>query len=360
MRIAVDAMGGDHAPEAPVRAAVAAAVASGGGVTLVGPVERLRPLLGRDGERAATCGLLELVPASEVIGPDESPVAALRQKKDSTIAVGLRLVKDKRAAAFVSAGSTGALMAGAFREFGRIRGVPRPALATPFPSLGPAGREVLFLDLGASADARPEHLRAHAVMGSVYAAKVMGRPNPRVGLLSNGTEPAKGSELVKEAHRLMVETPGLNFAGNIEGRDVFAGVVDVVVTDGFTGNVVTKAVEGLVEGLFGVMKQEFVRGWRGKVGALLLVPAFRSVKRRLDYAEYGGAPFLGLAGACVKCHGRSNATAIGNGIKVARRYLDGRVIELISDQLSLLAGPTIGGPPAEDTGRGAGQEGGGG
>lgn len=351
-------MGGDNAPEAPVRAAVAAAAAAAGGITLVGPVERVRPLLGQEGERAMDRGLLGLVPASEVIGPDEPPVAALRQKKDSTIVVGLRLVKDSRADAFVSAGSTGALMAGAFREFGRIRSVPRPALAAPFPSLGPAGHEVLFLDLGANADARPEHLRAHAVMGSVYAAKVMGRLNPRVGLLSNGTEPAKGSELVKEAHRLMAETPGLNFAGNVEGRDIFGGAVDVVVTDGFTGNVVTKVVEGLVEGLFGVMKQEFVRGLRGKIGALLLVPSFRSVKRRLDYTEYGGAPFLGLARACIKCHGTSNARAIGNGINVARRYLDGRVIELISDQLALLAGSASGGPLAEDTGLGAGPEGG--
>jgi len=339
MRIAVDVLGGDHAPEAPVRAAVQS-VAAGNDLTvlLVGPRESIEPWLARDGEEAVAKGLIELVAASEVISPDEPPVAALRQKKDSTIVVGLRLVREKRADAFVSAGSTGALMAGAFRQFGRIHGVPRPALATPFPSLGPGGREVLFLDLGANADARPEHLRAHAVMGSIYAERVLGRVSPKVGLLSNGAEAAKGSELVKAAHRLMAETPGLNFAGNVEGRDIFSGALDVIVTDGFTGNVVTKTVEGLVEGLFSVMKQEFTRGLRGKVGALLLVPAFRSVKGRLDYTEYGGAPFLGLAGACVKCHGSSNAKAIRNGIQVARRYLEGRVIEVISDQLSALPG----------------------
>lgn len=341
MRIAVDAMGGDHSPEAPVKAAVDAALAHGKGggpvIILVGPGDRIRPLLGPGGEQALADGRLELVPASEVIGPDEPPVAALRHKKDSTIVVGLGLVRDRAADAFVSAGSTGALMAGAFKYFGRIRGVPRPALATPFPSLGPGRREVLFLDLGANSDARPEHLRAQAVMGSVYAEKVLGRFSPRVGLLSNGTEPNKGSELVKAAHRLMAETAGLNFVGNIEGRDIFSGTVDVVVTDGFTGNVVTKAMEGLVEGLFTVMKQEFTRGLRGKIGALLLVPAFRSVKRRLDYTEYGGAPFLGLAGACVKCHGSSDARAIANGIAVARRFVEGRVIELISEQLSALS-----------------------
>jgi glycerol-3-phosphate acyltransferase PlsX len=339
MRIAVDVLGGDHAPEAPVRAAVQS-VAAGNDLTvlLVGPRESIEPWLARDGEEAVAKGLIELVAASEVITPDEPPVAALRRKKDSTIVVGLRLVREKRADAFVSAGSTGALMAGAFRQFGRIHGVPRPALATLFPSLGPGGREVLFLDLGANADARPEHLRAHAVMGSVYAERVLGRVSPRVGLLSNGAEAAKGSELVKAAHRLMTETPGLNFVGNVEGRDIFSGALDVVVTDGFTGNVVTKTVEGLVEGLFSVMKQEFTRGLRGKVGALLLVPALRSVKGRLDYTEYGGAPFLGLAGACVKCHGSSNAKAIRNGIQVARRYLEGRVIEVISDQLSALPG----------------------
>ncbi len=342
MRIAVDAMGGDLAPAAPVAAAIQAVREGGAGegltVLLVGPVERLEGLLGPDGEAARRAGRLELVPASQVVGPEESPVAALRQKKDSSIVVGLKLVSEKRADAFVSAGSTGALLAGAFREFGRIRGIPRPALATPFPSLGPGGQPVLFLDLGANADARPEHVRAHAVMGSVYAQKVMGRARPRVALLSNGTEEGKGSELARAAHRLMAETPGLDFAGNIEGRDIFAGRVDVVVTDGFTGNVVTKVVEGLVEGLFGVMKQEFLRSTRGKVGALLLRPAFRAIKRRLDYTEYGGAPFLGLAGACVKCHGSSNARAIANGIGVARRYVEGRVIEIISDQVSSLAG----------------------
>lgn len=332
-------MGGDHYPEVPVRAAVAAAVEApeGDAIILVGPRDRIEPHLGPEGEKALAEGRLALVPASEVIGFDEPPVAALRRKKDSSILVGLNLVAEGAAAAFVSAGSTGALMAGAFQKFGRIRGVPRPALAALFPSLGTAGREVLFLDLGANSDALPEHLRALAVMGSVYVEKVLGRQSPRVGLLSNGTEPSKGSELVKAAHELMERTPGLNFAGNVEGRDIFAGVVDVVVTDGFTGNVVAKVVEGVVEGLFSVMKEEFTRSARGKVGALLLKPSFRSIKRRLDYSEYGGAPFLGLAGTCVKCHGSSNAKAITNGVAVARRFVQGRVIEIISEQLAAIA-----------------------
>jgi len=341
VRIALDVMGGDHAPAVPVEAAVTAALSTSADtglvLQLVGPEDRVKPLLGSRGDEALAGGWLELVPATEVIGMDEAPVAALRRKKDSTIVVGLRLVKEGLSDAFVSAGSTGALMAGAFREFGRIRGVPRPALATPFPSLAAGGREVLVLDLGANTDARPEHLRAYAVMASVYVETVLGRPNPAVGLLSNGTEPAKGSELVKAAYALMKDTPGLNFAGNVEGRDLFTGVVDVVVTDGFTGNVVAKAVEGVAEGLFSVMKDEFTRTLRGKVGAALLLPAFRRVKGRLDYAEYGGAPFLGLAGACIKCHGRSNVRAIINGLGVARRYVSGRVVDIISERLSAVA-----------------------
>jgi len=340
VRVALDAMGGDHCPDAPVRAAVAAAL-GGNGVTvlLVGPSGLLRPLVGPDGEKALERGCLELVEATEVIGQDEPPVTAVRQKKDSSIVVGLGLVRDKRADAFVSAGSTGALMAGAFRMFGRIRGVPRPALASVFPSLRPGGREFLYLDLGANADARPEHLRAYAVMASVYMEKVMGRPRPRVALLSNGTEAAKGNELTKAAHELMARTPGLNFVGNVEGRDVFSGEFDALVTNGFTGNVTMKLLEGVVEGLFGVMKTEFTRGLRGKAGALLLRPSLRAIKKRLDYAEYGGAPFLGVGAPCIKCHGSSNARAIEMGILAARRFTAGRVIDLISEQLSRLAAP---------------------
>ncbi len=339
MRIAVDAMGGDRSPEAPVEAAVSLAVSAEGSsrkIVLVGPQDRVRPLLGRAGEEALVHGRLELVSATEVIGPDEAPVAALRRKKDSTIVVGLDLVRAGRADAFVSAGSTGALMAGAFRAFGRIRGVPRPALATVFPSLAPGGREFLFLDLGANADARPEHLQAYGVMGAVYAEKVMGRTHPRVGLLNIGAEAAKGSEVARAAHALLAETPGLNFAGNVEGRDAVAGAVDVLITDGFTGNVVVKFLEGFAEGLFSLMKEEFGRTLRGKVGALLLLPSLRALKNRLDYTEYGGAPFLGVNGACIKCHGSSNARAIAQGIKVAERFVEGRMLELISEQVAVL------------------------
>ncbi len=350
MKIALDAMGGDKCPGAPVSAAVKAALergAEGRKIVLVGPVATIEPLLGPDGALARERGWLELKPADEVIGPEEHPVAALRQKKNSTISVGLDLVKDKTVEAFVSAGSTGALMAGAFRAFGRIRGVPRPALAGIFPSLAPGGRETLLLDLGANADARPEHLRAYAVMGAVYAEKVMGRQSPRVGLLSIGAEEAKGNALVKEAHRLMAETSGLDFAGNVEGRDLFAGRLDVVVTDGFTGNVVIKVVEGLVEGLFGVMKEEFLKSARGKVGALLLKSSFRAVKRRLDYSEYGGAPFLGVGGAAIKCHGTSGASAIVNGIGVAERFVSGHVIEIVSERLAELGDLAEGDSPEQ-------------
>lgn len=341
LRIAVDAMGGDRSPQAPVAAAAQRALAtgpSGTRVLIVGREEDIRSHWGTEGEEAARRGWLELVPASEAIGVDEAPVVALRQKPDASIVVGLRLVREGRADAFVSAGSTGALMAGAFRHFGRIPGVPRPALATVFPCLGPGGREFLLLDLGANVDARPEHLRAYGVMGAVYAEAVMGRPQPRVGLLNNGTESSKGNELTRSAHALLAETPGLSFAGNVEARDAMSGRVDVLVTDGFTGNIAIKLLEGVVEGLFAVMKDEFTSSLRGKLGALMLRPAFRAIKRRLDYAEYGGAPFLGLAGACIKCHGSSNVQALLNGLGVAERYVNGRVVQRVADQLAALGG----------------------
>lgn len=342
LRVAVDAMGGDRAPQAPVAAAASRALSvgpSGARVLIVGREDAIRTHWGTEGEEAARRGWLEVVPASEVIGSDEAPVAALRQKKDASIAVGLKLVREGRADALVSAGSTGALMAGSFRHFGRIPGVPRPALATVFPCLERGGREFLLLDLGANVDARPEHLRAYAVMGAIYAETVLGRVTPTVGLLNNGTEASKGNELTRTAHALLAETPGLDFAGNVEARDVMAGRVDVLVTDGFTGNIAIKLLEGVVEGLFGVMREEFGSSLRGKLGALLLRPSFRAIKGRLDYSEYGGAPFLGLAGACIKCHGSSNVRAIQNGMDVAERYVSGRVIERVSERLLSLGSP---------------------
>ncbi|MDQ7793713.1 MAG: phosphate acyltransferase PlsX [bacterium] len=318
MRIAVDAMGGDHAPGDIVEGSRQAVAAYGHTVLLVGRPEAL----GREPGEG-----LEVVPASEVIEFDEAPAMAIRKKKDSSIAVGLRLLKEGRADALVSAGSTGALMAGGLLMLGRLPGIERPALAGIMPGAG--GRGMLMLDLGAHTDAGPEHLCQWAIMGSIYAEKVMGIPSPRVGLANIGTEPSKGNEAVKAAYPRLAAS-GLNFAGNVEGRDIPACPVDVLVWDGFVGNIVLKYTEGLATSLFGLMKEEFTRGLVSRVGALMLLGAIQRVKARLDYSEHGGAPLLGIRGAVIKCHGSSRALAIKNGIRVAAGFAAAGVNQLIA------------------------------
>lgn len=317
MRIAVDAMGGDRAPDAPAAAALEARRTLGVRVVLVGPEAACRAALKRAGAGRGEGGGndLEVASAGEVIAPDEHPVRALRQKPGASIPVGVRLVQEGRADAFVSAGSTGALMAAALLGLGRIPGIDRPALTVVLPSL--QGPPTVFLDVGANADARPEHLLQFGIMGSIYAAEVLGRPRPRVGLLNIGAEPGKGSELYKAAYDRLAGA-GLEFVGNVEARDLPAGVADVVVADGFVGNVVLKHTEGLASTLFGALRQEFRRRPVTALGALLARPAFVALRRRMDYREHGGAPLLGIAGVVVKCHGSSDVTALTNGIRVAR------------------------------------------
>lgn len=324
MRVALDAMGGDYAPAAVVEGAVLAAREYGIEVALVGLEDAIRAQLIRHNTRGLK---LPIVPASETIEMYDHPVQAVRQKKDSSIVVGIRLVKDGEAAAFVSAGNTGACMAAAFFGLGRIPGIERPALATVFPTL--RGKCVL-VDVGANADCRPEHLLQFALMGSVYMERIFGVERPRVALLSIGEEETKGNQLVIEAHRLLANAP-LNFVGNVEGKDIPAGTADVVVCDGFVGNVVLKFGEGVAATLRAIMAEELTRTWWQKLAALALRSAFRRMYKRMDYAEYGGAPLLGVQGVVIVAHGRSNARAIKNALRVAKQAVEQGLVEHIRE-----------------------------
>jgi glycerol-3-phosphate acyltransferase PlsX len=277
-------------------------------VTLVGREDELRAALGRRGRKLP----IEIIHASEVIKMAEHPANAVRRKKDSSIVVGMRLVRAGEAAAFVSAGNTGAMLAAALLVLGRVRGYDRPAIGSWIPT--PRGR-TLLVDAGANADVRPQHLVGFARMGAAYL-QTSGVERPAVGLLSNGEEPTKGNALTLEAHALLSES-GLEFRGNVEGRDIPRGAVDVVVADGFTGNVALKAMEGAVELLLGIVREEVTRGLRSKLAALALRPAFRRVRARLDPNEEGGSPLLGANGVVFIAHGSSNALAIKNALRVA-------------------------------------------
>jgi len=327
VRIAVDAMGGDHAPDEVVLGAVAALEEMDDiEVCLVGQREEIEPRLPDQGRLAR----LSIVEAQEVISSDEEPVKAVRQKGNSSMMVGLRLVREKQVDALVSAGNTGALMAGALLTLGRLEGIQRPALGTLIPSV--KGRGVLLLDVGATVSVRPENLLQFAVMGSIYVNQALGITRPRVGLLNVGVEETKGNEVVKRAYCLLASS-NLNFVGNVEGRDIISGVADVIVCDGFVGNVVLKHTEGLAAALFTFFRREFKKSVRTKIGAYLLAPALRAVAGRLDYAEYGGAPLLGVNGICIKCHGSSRRRAIQNGIRVACRLVAGDLTSQIRSNL---------------------------
>ncbi len=320
--IALDAMGGDHAPGVAVEGAVSAAVDLGARILLVGRPDEVEPLLRRHN---APRGIV-VVEAPDVIAMDDHPAQAVRRKRDSSIVVGTRLVRDGQAAAFVSAGNTGALMAAALFELKRIRGVDRPALAAILPTLR---GKTLLIDVGANADCRPEHLAQFALMGSIYVQRVFGVVNPSVGLLSIGEEASKGNALVQQAYSLLAELP-ISFAGNVEGKDIPAGCADVVVCDGFVGNVVLKLSEGVATSLTEMIRQEIRRSWISRAAALGVLPALRRVRRRLDYAEYGGAPLLGVHGLSVAAHGRSNALAIKSAVRVAMRSMERDVVGHIS------------------------------
>jgi glycerol-3-phosphate acyltransferase PlsX len=329
MRIAVDAMGGDHAPQVNVDGAVAAAREFGIETLLVGRTAELTRLLEDSGY---TGGDIEILEAADVVEMDEHPVAALRKKRNSSIRVAANCVRDGRAAGLVSAGHTGAAMVAAKLFIGTIEGVDRPALATVLPNLT---GHCLLLDVGANPEAKTQHFKEFAVMGSIYAQLVFGKPSPSIGLMSIGEEDTKGTDRSKEAFKTLKET-GLNFIGNVEGRDVFNGRVDVIVTDGFTGNVILKVSESLSEMVEQLLREEIKRTLKASVGFLLSREAFRRFKTRLDYSEYGGAPLLGVKGCVIICHGRSSAKAVKNAIRLAAEFSRQSLAQKIQSSIARL------------------------
>src|SRR6266550_5200027 len=320
-------MGSDHAPHAEIDGALAAARDFGIGVILVGQPEIVESELRRCGWRGDGDRGIELVEAADVVGMDEAVATAIRRKKKSSLRVGSKLVAEGRAVGFVSAGNTGAAMATAKMVIGMLPGVDRPALAALMPTKSP--RPTLLIDVGANAECKPHHLAQFAVMGDAYSRAVLGTVKPVVGLMSIGEEEAKGNDLTKEAFPLLRQLHTLNFIGNVEGRDVFSGLVDVIVTDGFTGNVMLKLSEGLTEAMLSMIKRELTASAVTKAGAVLAKPAFRNIKKRLDYSEHGGAPLLGVRKIVVIGHGSSNARAIRNAIRSVKEFSENRAGERI-------------------------------
>ncbi|SNB45645.1 phosphate acyltransferase PlsX [Geobacter sp. DSM 9736] len=326
MRVAVDAMGGDNAPVVEVAGAVAAAREYGIAVTLVGDTDRLRDEL----TRHQCQGLdITLQHASEVVGMHDSASDAIRKKKDSSIRVAFDLVKRGEAEAVVSAGNSGATMAAGMFVLKRIDGIDRPAIAQIFPTLK---GKTLVLDVGGNVDCKPIHLAQFAIMGEVYCRYAMNTNSPRIGVLSNGEEESKGNDLTRETHLLLKKTP-LEYVGYVEGRDIFNGKVDVVVCDGFVGNVVLKLSEGLAEAAVTMLKEEIKKSYMSVLGYLFARTAFKNFKKKVDYAEYGGAPLLGINGVGMICHGGSNEKAIKNAIRFAHEYAEKGVTHRMADKL---------------------------
>jgi len=325
-------MGGDNAPASVVEGAVLAARGEPIDLILVGDQTAVSAELARH----APASNIRVVHAPTTVGMEESPALVVRRRRDSSIWRATELVAHGDAQAVVSAGHTGASMATAFFLLGTLQGVERPAIATILPTLH--GNAVL-LDVGATVDSKPQHLVQFAIMGQVYAQRMLSKPSPRVGLLSIGEEDTKGNELTKEAFKLLKQS-AVNFIGNVEGRDVYTGDADVIVCDGFIGNVALKISEGLAEAIMQVLRREITQSIGGRVGFLLLRPAFRRFKRRVDYAEYGGAPLLGINGVSIICHGRSSPKAIMNAVRVARDFVVGQVNRHIREDLDRhMAGP---------------------
>src|SRR5205807_1735557 len=324
-------MGSDRHPRPEVEGALLAARHYGVRVLLVGPEDRLRQEL--SGHPSASNLPVDVVNATQVIGMNEKAVQAVRTKRGSSMHVGLRLVKEKRAVGFVTAGNTGAAMAAAKMVLGALPGVDRPALANVFPTSAGKLKPSILLDVGANVDSKPHNLAQFALMGAMYSRAIFKNNNPTVGLLSVGEEEGKGNELTRKGHSLMKELP-LNFVGNVEGRDVYNGKVDVIVCDGFVGNVALKISEGLVEAVRFLLKESLTSTITSQVGALLARKAFVDFKKRLDYSEYGGAPLLGLKGVAIVGHGASNANAIKNAIRVTRQFAESGINDRIEQELT--------------------------
>lgn len=323
-RIAIDAMGGDHAPGEIVAGALRAREELGVEVLLVGDPHRVEAAL----QHHSSAASLEIVPAEGTVEMGEEPLSSLKRKPKASINVAMELVKQKQADAVVSAGHSGAAMAAALLRLGRLKGIDRPAIGAVFPTLI-AGKPVIVLDVGANVDCRPKFLEQFAVMGSVYSEYVLGVPDPKVGLLNIGEEECKGNELALRAHQLLQENAHISFIGNAEGRDVLSGRFDVIVCDGFVGNVLLKFAEAIGEVALQILREELPQGMHGKLGTSLLKPNLRRIKQRMDHAEHGGGLLLGVDGICIISHGSSQAPSIFNAIRLAREAVDNRVSDRI-------------------------------
>lgn len=326
MKIVVDAMGGDNAPDEIIKGAVDAADKVEAEIVLVGDKNIIKNKLSEYGNKENI--LIE--PASEIILNEDKPTKAIKEKKDSSMVVGFNMVKNKEADVFISAGNTGAILTGALLIVGRIKGISRPALAPILPT--EKEKVFLLLDAGANTNCKPEYLMQFAQMGSVYMEKTMGVEKPKIGLVNVGTEEGKGSDLTKATYELL-DKSNLNFVGNVEGRDLLTGDIDVAVCDGFTGNVILKTLEGFGLTIFKILGAEIQKSLKNKIGALLIKSSLRNIKHKMDYGEYGGALLLGIDGGIIKCHGSSKAKTITNAIIQAYNFSKNDTIETIKKQI---------------------------
>ena len=331
MYIALDAMGGDLAPHVNVKGAILFSKETGHGVYLVGKEDILKKLLKEYGGENLP---IEIVHAEEIVGMDEPPSVVIRKKKNSSMYIAAKLVREGKAQAFVSAGNTGAAMAVSKFIVGAAPGIERPGIAVAFPTK--KGKPTVLIDVGANVDCRPRHLVYFAVMGHTYVKEILkSSDNPKIGILSIGEEEGKGNELVKDTYPLL-KMSKLNFVGNAEGRDIFTGDFDVIVCDGFVGNVVLKTSESLGMIILDMIKQEVKKSFISKLGALLMLPALKRFKKKADFAEYGGAPLLGTKGSCIIIHGRADEKAIKNALKVATDFVETHFNEKLSENIEKL------------------------
>jgi glycerol-3-phosphate acyltransferase PlsX len=320
-------MGGDHAPGEIVAGAIRAQAELGVEVLLVGEPQAIESSLKQHSDSSQ----IEIVPAEDVVAMDEEPLVSLKRKPKASINVAMDLVKQKRADAVVSAGHSGAAMAAALLRLGRLKGIDRPAIGAVFPTMV-AGKPVIVLDVGANVDCRPKYLEQFAVMGSVYSQYVLGISEPKVGLLNIGEEECKGNDLAIRTHQLLQENPRVTFIGNAEGRDVLSGNFDVIVCDGFVGNVLLKFAEAVGEIVLQILKEELPQGLSGQLGTALLKPNLKRIKQRIDHAEHGGGLLLGVDGVCIISHGSSQAPSIFNAVRLAKEAIDNQVLERIQSK----------------------------
>jgi glycerol-3-phosphate acyltransferase PlsX len=336
-KIAVDAMGGDNAPDEIVAGAIRAAAELEVDILLVGDPEAIQAQIEKHGN---TINNIEIVSADGVVSMDEEALVGVRRKPNASINVAMSLVKEKRAQGVVSAGHSGAAMAAALLGLGRIKGIDRPAIGAVFPTMY-ANKSVIVLDVGANVDCRPKYLEQFALMGSIYSKYVLEVEDPKVGLVNIGEESSKGNELAKETYKLLSSNPKISFLGNAEGRDVLSGDFDVIVCDGFVGNVLLKFAEAVGEIMLQIVKEELPFGVRGKIGTGILKPNLKRIKQRIDHAEHGGALLLGVNGVCIVSHGSSQAPSIFNAIRIAKEAIGHGVLERIQQDQNLETGKEL-------------------